>query len=209
MTDRQRDIFRYSVAGVVACVIILVLFLWKGRNDELPLEPTGNSILQIMPRNEMYVATAVIEDFTTRQQTEYHMGIFPEKHSCVQTLRQKVSYRIDLSKVKYEIEETTSQPGSNKPRTVLVTMVLPEYTASTIGSSFISDDEGYWKEAMPSNNDMKKQVERQIRELFDTQQNREKALIYAEEAISHILMQLGYQAEFSNGTLPSPQTHSF
>lgn len=210
----------YIAGGIVACAAIVVLAI-RGcgkEAEELPLEPTAVSIMKVMPKDEMYVASAVYEDFTTLQKTEYHLGIFPEKHSCVQTLRQKVGFKVDMSKVKYEVYEGAGKPlaighlplaGSGNSTTVLVTMPEPEYTASTVGSAFFSDDEGYWREALPSNNGMKREVERKIRKQFDTRENRRKAILYAEEAIGQILAQLGYQAEFASESLPSPQTDSF
>lgn len=222
----------YIAGGIVVCAAIVVLAV-RGcgkEAEELPLEPTAVSIMKVMPKDEMYVASAVYEDFTTLQKTEYHLGIFPEKHSCVQTLRQKVGFKVDMSKVKYEVYEGAGKAGrageplaighrpladSGKPgeagnsTTVLVTMPEPEYTASTVGSAFFSDDEGYWREALPSNNGMKREVERKIRKQFDTRENRRKAILYAEEAIGQILAQLGYQAEFVSESLPSPQTDSF
>ena len=209
----------YIAGGIVVCAAIVVLAI-RGcgkEAEELPLEPTAVSIMKVMPKDEMYVASAVYEDFTTLQKTEYHLGIFPEKHSCVQTLRQKVGFKVDMSKVKYEVyegagkAERAGEPlaGSGNSTTVLVTMPEPEYTASTVGSAFFSDDEGYWREALPSNHWMKREGERKIRKQFDTRENRRKAILYTEEAIGQILAQLGYQAEFASESLPSPQTDSF
>ena len=148
----------------------------------------------MMPQNELYVATALIEDYTTMQQTEYHFGVFPEEHSCVQILQQKVSYRLDLSQVEYTPKENH-----------IMQVRIPElaYTASTQASQFISDNESYWSEALPSTNELRHKVEQQIRTQFDTPENRHKAILYAQEAITHILTQLGYQPDFINSISPS------
>ena len=180
--------------GILAIIVLAIVLLSKcmrTNDDTISIEATPNEIRQIMPRNELYVATALIEDFATLQQTEYHFEVFPEEHSCVQILRQKVSYRLDLSKVEYT-------PKENR----IMEVKMPEltYTASTQGSQFISDDETYWSEALPSTNELRRKVEQQIRTQFDTPENRQKAILYAQEAIIHILSQLGYQAEF-DGTL--------
>lgn len=183
--------------GILTIIILLIALLGKcvGSNDDMPaIEVTPSEIMSIMPQNELYVATAVIEDFTTRHETEYHLSLFPEKHSCVQILRQKVSYKIDLSKVTYTLLDS---------KTMEVMMPEPEYTASTQSSQFISDDEGYWKKALPSTNVLRYKVEQQIRSQFDTQENRQQAKLYAQEALTHVLAQLGYEAKFRSKTLPA------
>ena len=182
------------LVGILAVVIMVIVLLSKcmqSSDDAITIEPTPNEIQRIMPQNELYVATALIEDYATLQQTEYHLGVFPEEHSCVQILRQKVSYRLDLSKVEYTPKEN---------RIMEVRMPELAYTASTQASQFISDDETYWSEALPSTNELRRKVEQQIRTQFDTPENRQKARLYAQETIIHILSQLGYQAEFE-GTM--------
>lgn len=186
------------LVGILAVVVLVIVLLSKcmqSSDDAITIEPTPNEILRMMPQNELYVATALIEDYATLQQTEYHLGVFPEEHSCVQILRQKVSYRLDLSKVEYTPKENH-----------IMEVKMPElaYTASTQASQFISDDETYWSEALPSTNELRRKVEQQIHIQFDTPDNRQKAILYAQEAITHILTQLGYQAEF----VKAPQTHT-
>ena len=185
--------------GILAIIVLAIVLLSKcmhTNDDTISIEPTPNEIRQIMPQNELYVATALIEDYTTLQQTEYHFGVFPEEHSCVQILRQKVSYKLDLSKVEYT-------PRDNH----IIEVRMPElaYTASTQASQFISDNESYWSEAQPSTNELRHKVEQQIRTQFDTPENRQKAILFAQEAITHILTQLGYQPEFINTITPQSE----
>ena len=78
-----------------------------------------------------------------------------------------------------------------------------EYVASTQSSQFISDDESYWKEALPSITPLKTKVEQQIRTQFDTLENRQKAILFAKEAITHILAQIGYQPIFTESITPT------
>lgn len=183
--------------SILAVIILLIVILSKctsSTDSEISIENTPNAILAIMPKNDLYVATAVIEDFTTLQQTEYHLGLFPEDHSCVQILRQKVSYKINLSEIEYtQIDKHIIQ----------VRMPALEYVASTQASSFISDDEAYWKESLPSTNELRHKVEQQIRTRFDTPENRQKAILYAKEAVTHILSQIGYQPDFVDTITPS------
>jgi len=183
--------------GILSIIILLIVILSKcasNAESDIIIEETPNAILKVLPKNDLYVATSVIEDFTTQQQTEYHLGLFPEDHSCVQILRQKVSYKIDLSKVGYTPKENHMME---------VRMPELEYVASTQSSQFISDDEFYWKEALPSITPLKTKVEQQIRTQFDTPENRQKAILFAKEAITHILAQIGYQPIFTNNITPT------
>ena len=185
--------------GILAIIVLAIVLLSKcmhTNDNTVSIEPTPNEIRKIMPQNELYVATALIEDYTTLQQTEYHFGVFPEEHSYVQILRQKVSYKLDLSKVEYT-------PRDNH----IMEVRMPElaYTASTQASQFISDNESYWSEALPSTNELRHKVEQQIRTQFDTPENRQKAILFAQEAITHILTQLGYQPEFINTITPQSE----
>ncbi len=190
------------LVGISVCIILVCIILSKcigsDNTNEIIIEPTPNQIIKIMPQNEMYVATAIIEDLTTLQKTEYHLSIFPEEHSCVQILRQKVSFKIDLGKVEYI-------PKGNHKMTVRMPQL--EYTASTQTSPFISDNEEYWQKNLVSTYELKNKVENQIRSRFDTDENRSKALLYAEEAIKHILTKLGYETEFISSTIVAPANY--
>ena len=179
------------VLMVLACVVLVTVVLDRCLggvvNDDLQIEPTPAVITSVMPRSELYVATAMVEDFVSQQATERHLGIFKEEHSCMLIMRQKVSYRVNLNEVEYEVTDLHH---------VRVRLPEVEYVASTVSTSFISDDEAYWARSMPSTTPMKQKVEQQIRSRFDTPENRSKALRSAQEAVAHILSQIGYEAEF-------------
>lgn len=158
------------------------------REETLLMEETMASIEDVRPRGEIYVCSAMIEDYTTKRATERNL-IFPdEEHSCVQTMRQKCSYKIDLDKVVYLRDDSLA----------LVYVKLPpvEYVASTQSSTFLSDDSNYWAEHLPNTNEMKKKVEAQIKRRFDTPSNRRQAERYAEDAITEVMSKLGYEVEF-------------
>lgn len=188
---------RYRGWIIGACVVvvmgILVTLLIKRcvqQADDriLPMEDTMASIEEVRPRGEIYVCSAMIEDYTTKRATEHNLIMPNEEHSCVQTMRQKCSYKIELDKVAYQRNDSLS----------LVYVKLPpvEYVASTQSSTFLSDDSNYWAEHLPNTNEMKKKVEAQIKRRFDTPSNRRTAERYAEDAISEVLCQLGYEVEF-------------
>lgn len=156
--------------------------------QDLRLERTMIDIEAVRPRGELYVGTAIIEDYVNRYETEFHFGLVPEPHNCIQMLRQKCSYVIDLDLVNYV---------SDTPGVVIVQLPELSYIASTQDSPFMSDDEDYWAEALPSTNDLKREVEQKIRERFDTPESRQKALRNAEASISLLLRKLGYEARFA------------
>lgn len=181
------------IALAIGCLLYM---LYKGlqqinqnltQPQEIVLEQTPISLEDIRPRGELYVCTSVLEDYVREQHTEHHLGLIPEQHSCVQILRQKVSYRINLKDIVYT------------PDTLNIVFVrMPDviYTASTQDSPFLSDDEAYWNKQLPNTNSLKRRVEKKIRQRFDTPANRQKAEQYACEAVAQLLRQMGYEPLF-------------
>lgn len=157
-------------------------------HGDIALEQTPIDVEAVRPRGELYVGTAIIEEYVSEYSTEFHFGIIPEPHSCAQILRQKVSYVLDLEEVRY-IADT--------PDTLIVQLPPLRYVASTQESPFMSDDEDFWMDNMPSTNDMKREVEEKIRQRFDTPANRLKAERNAESCIRLLLKRLGYEARFA------------
>lgn len=189
----QRWLLTAAVVAVAALLGVLLYTLWNtlhsdSHTHEVTLQPSVITLEEVRPRGELYVCTAVVEDYAIRRATELHMGILPESHSCVQVLKQKVSFKIDLDQVRYTPDTLN---------VLLVEMPNVEYTASTQDSPFLSDDEDFWEENLPSTNGMKREVEAKIRRRFDTDTNRRKALRYAEAAISDLLWKMGYEARFT------------
>lgn len=193
---RNVAVAKWNLAIVMVVVVLVMIMVAVvvgqcGSSDEkrseIVIEDTPIQIEDIRPKGELYVCTSLVEDYTIERRTEMHLGILPEKHSCIQILRQKISYRIDLDKVRY-VPDTLN--------VMIVEMPPVEYTASTQSSPFISDDEDYWIKELPNTNGLKAKVERQIRRRFDTDANRKKAERYAEEALSELLGKLGYEARF-------------
>ena len=91
-----------------------------------------------------------------------------------------------------KVEYNTADSG----KIVLVKLPEVEYVATTQSSSFLSDDGNYWADHLPNTNAMKRKVEGQIKRRFDTAENRRKAEIFAEDAISEVIEKLGYEVEF-------------
>ena len=184
--------WRIITSMVVLCFATLTVLLIKrcGKDEveALPMEETMASIEEVLPRGEIYVCSALIEDYTTLKKMEHNLFWADEEHSCVQTMRQKCSYKVELDKLEYEIDEASS--------TIFVKLPAVDYVATTQSSSFLSDDANYWAENLPNTNAMKRKVEEQIRRRFDTADNRRKAERYTEDAVSEVLMKLGYEVKF-------------
>ena len=174
-----------AVLGIVS--MMLIKRCAHGDEQAVPMERTMAIIEEVRLRGEIYVCSATIEDYAMRRMTEVNLILPDEEHSCVQTMRQKCSYKIDLEQVEYLPDSTE--------RLVRVRLPKVEYVASTQSSSFLSDDSNYWAEHLSSTNDMKRKVEQQIRRRFDTPENRQKAELYAEEAIRTVLEKMGYEVE--------------
>lgn len=174
--------------GLLALITVWIVNLMSKKEDTITLEDTLNIIEKVKPRGEIYVCSSLIEDYAIKREMESQWIMADKEHVCVQTMTQKCSYMIDLDKVEYESNDTT--------KIVRVKLPAPEYVASTQSTSFISDDSNYWAKNMTSTNAMKQQVENQIRQSFDTEENRRKAERYAEDAVSEILRKLGFEVEF-------------
>lgn len=184
----------FYIIGIAVIVIATVFVTRKCMSDEkktdegLVIEDTPILIEDIRPKGELYVYNMVVEDYTTEQRTSMFLGIIPKKHTCVQMLKQSISYKIDLDKVKYTVDSAN---------VVFVELPEVEYVASTQDSPFISDDEEYWKEAMPNTNAMKSRVERQIKRKYDTLATRELAKKNAQIKMTILLRKLGVEPRFT------------
>lgn len=191
LKGKQSAIIAAGVAVLIAVGIVAVVLVrrcMKSEEDSLPMEETMAIIEEVRLRGEVYVCSALIEDYTMRRATEENLFWADEEHACVQTMTQKCSYKIDLDRVEYKAIDSL--------KTVMVKLPPVEYVASTQSAAFLSDDSDFWAGHISSANDMKRKVEEQIRRRFDTAENRRKAERFAKEAISDVIEKLGYEVEF-------------
>lgn len=186
---------KYAImAGLLAIALVVIAIsvaFCTGRQDEeeeIVLEETPIQIEAVRPKGEIVVCSSIIEDYASVKKTEKTLGLIETQHHCVQILKMKCSYKIDLEKVEYELEDSAK----------IIWVKLPEleYNASLQDSPFISDDEEYWKDALPSTNKLKAKVAKQIEKRFCTSTNKQKGERYAEEAISKMLSGFGYEVKF-------------
>lgn len=179
-----------SLCLVFVAGIVVTLAVASGKEEvkEIEIEPTPIEIENIRPRGEIVVCSSVLEDYASMKKTDTAMGLFKTEHVCAQLLTQKCCYKIDLDKVEYSKEDSTN--------IVWVKLPEPEYNAYTQNSDFISDDEEFWIEALPSTNNLKRKVSKQIEQRFCTPTNKRKAERYAEDVVSKVMKNLGYEVEF-------------
>lgn len=180
-----------AVALIILVAIILIIIVVSGRAGEkdsaIQIEDTPITIEEVRPKGELYVCSSIIEESIRKERTEKHLGIIPEKHTFVQIVRQRCSYTIDLDKIEYIKGEGD---------TLYVRLPELKYSATTQNTPFISDDEAYWAKEIPNTNVIKGEVCKLIRRRFETDKNKDKAQIYAQEAVAQLLKQFGYTVEF-------------
>lgn len=174
-----------AIAGLIVAAVFLLN--QKDDGDEIEIEKTPIEIEKIVPKGEIVVCSAIIEDYTVMRKKENFI-VTEKEHTCVQILKMKCSFKIDLDKVEYTHDESSN----------VVWVKLPEleYESSLQDSPVKTDDDEYWEKALPNRNSLKKKVAKQIKSKFDTASNRKKGERYAEEVISDVLEKLGYQVEF-------------
>lgn len=175
------------VAAICAIVALIFLHKRESNGEGIVLEDTVTVIENIRPRGEIYLYTALIEDFSTRHETSKTLFV-STRHSCVQTMTQKCSFVLDLDKIEYTPDDSLG--------VIYVRLPQPKYVAATQATSFLSDNDSYWASRHPDINRMKKEVEQKIRMKFDTPQNRTQSRIFAEHAIRNIIERTGYKVEF-------------
>lgn len=187
----EKYILGAIVIGFVAFYLINNYTSWLDddeETEEFVLEETTSEIESVLPKGEIVVCSAVIEDYVTKTNKEKTLGVIESKHTCVQILKMKCCYKVDLDKIEYQLVDSA--------KTIKVKMPKIEYEATLQDSPFISDDEAYWKEALPSTNKMKEKVAKKIEKRFCTPENKKKGELYAEEAVTKIMNSLGYEVEF-------------
>ncbi len=181
---------KIGIAAFIAFFVIKNCFFQSGDNDKITIEPTPISIEDVKLKGEIYVCSALLEDYATMRKTQMGTFLLPQEHSCVQTLRQKCSYKIELDSIQYFPIKDSKE--------IAVRLPEPEYVATTQSSEFISDNEEFWAVALKSTNGMKLMVENQIRQKFDTEENRAKARLYARSAVEMMLDKFGFKAVFDS-----------
>lgn len=189
---------QFLLIGVLALAFIaLAAYLIKsclpqeeGERERLPLEDTSSIIESVRPKGELYLYSLVAEDFVTKQETERHALLFPEEHSCVQVVQQKISFVLDLDEIKYV-------PDSGK--VVLVQLPDIKYVASTQDSRFMSDDEDYWRTR--NTDPLKRAVESKLKKKYDTPKIRKQAKANAQKTVGELLAKFGFEAKFVSETI--------
>lgn len=180
MDTNKNNIFKKyqrEIIVVLSVIILLVIGVaifrnCGGKNDRDYLTIIDN----VMPKEELYVMSTIMEDYTIRNQSELF-----ENHKCVQIVEEQVGYKISLNEISYEVLSGDS---------ILVSMPEPEYYASTQQCKFYSDDEDFWKGELSNKNELISEVKEKIKERFNTPNRLRQAKNVAKESVSLILTQL-------------------
>ena len=173
--------------SLLLCGLFLVACSPALPDDTLVLESTMTRIEAVRPRGELYVLSALMEDFDSEV---LEAGFF--SHYAVQVVKARCSYLLDLEKVTYKPEMGTAGP------IVKVTLPDPKVYCSTQKTPFYSDDEAFWAKHRSSaaNDRIKGFVESRIKQSFDNVENRQKAHDYGQKVIAKTFELLGITAEF-------------
>lgn len=189
----------------IATIIILLIAgvaLWsklshKYNADDITLKDTPTVIEATRPIGVLYLYTTVTEDYVKdafygsglgSSVLGKENGLFKRKHDCVQMLRQQVSLTMNLDKIRYEPVENTD--------TVRVFLPEVEFTQSTVGTWFKSDNEDEEGAVQFDAKPLIKRVEQKISNRYNTPENRAKAEAKAKETIADFLKQCGKVAVF-------------
>lgn len=153
---------------------------------EIVLQNTANKIESIRPTGQLQVLTALLEDF---DHEEISQGLFSK--SCIQILRERCSYSINMENIKY-----TPHLGSSQ---VTVEIEEPQATCTVQDSPFLSDDEDFWAKHLTNSqlNKLKAAIHLKNLQKFTTPENQIKAKKYGEDFINRLISNLGLTAQIT------------
>ena len=164
--------------------------------DDLQIEATAPSLKSIKPIGELYVFSAITEEFTIDNVEK--VGFFSRKfYKAVQILRMQVSYVLDMDSVEYIFPEnpeagnpnTESANRNSGNDTVLIRLPQPRYVQTTQGSRFLCEVE---VPAEQHNAEKSLNIlEAKVRSKYDTEANRRQAMTHAREVIASFVQQCG------------------
>lgn len=194
---------------VVCCTVLAIVYLLFGMNSSkqgIVLEETPVSIEAVRPTGELYVLTCYTEEYVMKDSLNEPLGklntgygfiddvvnsassLLDTRHRCIQMEKAQVSFYINLDSVVYDVDEERG--------IVNVTLPQVEFKLSPQGSPFLSDDKKFWKGY--DTNILKREVKQKIEARFDTPENRQKALLYATNAIGQFVRMCGKEPVITN-----------
>ena len=175
---------------ILACLAALLYFVNRCSDfydspDDIKIEPTAAVIEDIKPIGELYVLTAITEDFEidVMEDRGFFITTYPK---CIQILRQQVSFVLNLDSVDYVPREGTD--------TVVVRLPQLTFVQSSKGGQFFC-------EAERSDYDAARLiglVEHTIKRKYATAQNYERAMANARQILDAFVHQTGRIPVFEN-----------
>lgn len=181
---------------LISVVALISKYHFKD-NQDIELKNTATVIESSKPIGVLYLYTAITEDWAKGSFMGSGIGssvlgegkgFLKKKHDCYQILKQQVNFTIDLNKVFYEISEMSD--------TVCVTLPEVEFSQSTLGSWFKSDNENEEAAVKYDAKPLIKEVETKIRNRYCTEENKKLAQEKAKTTISDFLKQCGKTVVF-------------
>lgn len=205
----SEKLVRRITQGVVCCTvvaIVYVIFGMRSSNQGIVLEETPVSIEAVRPTGELYVLTCYTEEYVMKDSLDEPLGklntgygliddvvnsassLLDKQHRCIQMEKAQVSFFVNMDSVVYDVDRENG--------IVNVTLPKVEFRLSPQGSPFLSDDKKFWKGY--DTNILKREAKKKIEERFDTPENRQKALLYAKNAIGQFVRMCGMEPVFTN-----------
>ena len=197
-------------ATIIKYTILLILFLLatifvvfqcnrqpQEEEQTLTIANTPLRIEDVKPVGELYLYTTITEDFEkgTFMGSGYGSSLFGEgngllkkEHTCVQILRQQISFTIRLDDIKYEEDSTTN--------VIRVTLPPVQFQQSTLHSWFKSDNENEEGAVKYDATPLIRKVEAKIRKRYNTPEHRSKATQKAKDVLTDIFHQCGKEIIF-------------
>jgi len=177
--------------GTILACLATVLYVFNrcasyfDDGDELKLEPTATTIEDIKPIGELYALTAITEEYEIDVMEDVRLfhTTYPK---CIQTLRQQVSFVLDLDSVSYQPIEGTD--------TVVVSLPHLRFIQSNKGGTFLCESERSDFDATRLIN----MVERNIRKKYATEANYQRAMQNVKQVLEAFVRQAGRIPRFEN-----------
>ena len=168
-----------KLACFLAVVYVVVRYIdARQEEDDVSVQPTAAVIEDIRPLGELYVCTAITEDFTIDNIEK--AGFFTRNYyKAVQTMRMQVSFVMDLDSVDYVPLE-----GSD---TVLVRLPQLRYVQAAQGGRLLCEVETSDYDAARAI----RIVEYKIKSKYNTPDNRQKAMNRVRDVLGSFVRQCG------------------
>lgn len=150
------------------------------QDNDLLLSETPINILDIKPIGKLYLYTTEVEDYKMYFHEENNWIIGNKEIPCVQILKKRLNWVIDLDSIDYEVDS------------IFVHIRMPEvkFEMANIGSEF------YPRGIRHNTNDLKRFINYKIEKKYNNKTYRDKARQRAKEFIALFVKKCGKEPDF-------------